>query len=89
MEKETIKDLYYGKIRPAEMEPVEREEYLAHSESLMKMFEEFGEKLPEKLKEEWRTLMDEEMKAAELLHRDGFCKGFSLGLRMTFESLMK
>lgn len=84
MKKETIMDLYYGKIKPIEL--AEEEEYTECSESLLKMFEEFGQKLPEELKEEWRALMDEEMKAAELLHREGFCKGFSLGLRLTVET---
>lgn len=86
MKKETIIDLYYGKITPMDMEMVEKEDYLVQTERLMKALEEFGQKLPPELKEEWQALMEEEMKADELLHRDGFCKGFSLGLRMAAEA---
>lgn len=89
MEKKTIIDLYYGKITPMDMEMADKEEYLTHAESLMKASEEFVKKLPQELKEEWQTLMDEEMKADEILHRDGFCKGFMLGLRMAVEALME
>ena len=52
----------------------------------MKALERFGQKLPPELKEEWQKIMEEEMKADELLHRDGFCKGFSLGLRLAAEA---
>lgn len=87
MKRETINDLYYGKINPMDMELIEKEEYLAHTECLMNTAEAFAQKLPEDLKEEWRKLVEEEMKADEILHRDGFCKGFRLGLRMAVEAL--
>lgn len=89
MKKETIMDLYYGKITPMDMDMMEKEEYLAHTEYLMKASEEFAGKLPQELKEEWKKLVEEEMKADEILHRDGFCKGFQLGLRMAAEAFIE
>lgn len=89
MKKQTIIDLYYGKITPMDMEMIEKEEYLTHTENQMKATEEFARKLPPDLKEEWETLMEEEMKADEILHRDGFCKGFTLGLRMAAEAFLE
>lgn len=89
MKKQTIIDLYYGKITPMDMEMIEKEEYLTHTENQMKTLEEFARKLPRDLKEEWETLMEEEMKADEILHRDGFCKGFMLGLRMAAEAFLE
>lgn len=89
MEKETIIDLYYGKISPMDMEMVEKEEYQASAERLMKATEAFAQKLSAELKDEWEKLMEEEMKADEILHRDGFCKGFQIGLRIAAEALLK
>lgn len=88
MKKETIIDLYYGKVNPMDMEMIEKEDYLTHTETSMRRMEELSEKLPEEFKEELQAFMDEEMKADEILHRDGFCKGFMLGLRMAAEALM-
>lgn len=86
MKKETIIDLYYGNLNPMDQEMLEKEEYLEHSDCFMKGIDRLAEKLPDDLKEELRKLCDEEMKADEILHRDGFCKGFRLGLRLAAEA---
>lgn len=72
-----------------DMDMIEKEEYFAHTEYLMKASEKFEGKLTQDLREEWKKLMDEEMKADEILHRDGFCRGFQLGLRLAAETFMK
>lgn len=89
MEKETIQDLYYGRISPVDLNMVEQEEYQKHSLNFLRAAERFSNKLPLELKEEFKRLYEEEMMADEILHRDGFCKGFELGLRLTAEAFLK
>lgn len=88
MKRETIIDLYYGKLNPMEQEMLEAEEYKAHSDGFVKGAESFAKKLPAELQEEFRKLCEMEMEADEILHRDGFCKGFRLGLRLAAEAYM-
>ncbi|MDO4332932.1 MAG: hypothetical protein Q4C58_09630 [Eubacteriales bacterium] len=89
MEKDVILELYYGNISPIDLNMMEKETYLKHSEYLEKASEEFAKKLPSDLKAEFRKLCEAEMKADEILHRDGFCKGFQLGLKLTAEALLE
>lgn len=89
MEKDTIIGLYYGKLNPQDFSMTEKEAYLKHSEYLEKASKQFSQKLPPELREEFFRLCEEELKADEILHRDGFCKGFQLGLRLTAEALLE
>lgn len=88
MNKQTIQELYYGKLSPIDLDIIEKKEYREHSRSFFRAAEEFAEKLPAELKEEFKRICEEEMKADEILHRDGFCKGFELGVKLTAEALI-
>lgn len=88
MEKETILDFYYGKLNPQNMGMIEEEAYREHSGRFWAYAEQFCEKLPAKLQEEFRSMCEEEMKADEILHRDGFCKGFQMGIKLASEAFL-
>lgn len=87
LDKETILKLYYGELNPLDMEMTE-EEYKICGGQFLKNAQKFSEKLSPELRKEFQNLCDMEMKADELLHRDGFCKGFQTGLRLTAEALL-
>ncbi len=88
MEKETILELYYGKLNPQDMGMIEKDDYQTHSSRFWAQADHFCEKLSPKLQEEFRNMCEEEMKADEILHRDGFCKGFQMGIKLAAESLI-
>ena len=87
MDNNIIMDLYYGRINPVEAEIEQGEDYRRHSEQFMEGMERFAQKLDPSLAEEFRQLCEEQMKAEEILHRDGFCKGFKTGLALAVEAL--
>lgn len=87
MEKSIITELYYGNIKPVEMDIAEKENYEKHSNNFLYRMESFVKKLPPELKEEFMSLCEEEIKSEEILHRDGFYKGFQMGMRLTVEAL--
>lgn len=87
MDKETIMNLYYGKINPQDMGMIEAAEYEKHCRQFLQGAQQFSEKLPLELREEFRNLCGQEMSADEILHRDGFCKGFQVGLKLVVEAL--
>ncbi|MBQ7840256.1 MAG: hypothetical protein IJ390_07195 [Lachnospiraceae bacterium] len=89
MDKNIIIDLYYGRLNPMEMEIGEKEEFERHSRNFITGMEAFAQKLPPQLKEEFIKICEDEMKSEEILHRDGFCKGFELGLKMAVEALCR
>lgn len=88
MKKETILDLYYGKLNPMDMKLGDEEEYRACSFASLQGAEEFSSKLTPELKREFEQLWAKEQEADELLHRDAFCKGFRTGLRLAAEAFM-
>ena len=89
MKHSTFLELYYGNLKPDDMVMIEKEEYQKHGNSLIGKAGQFRERLPEELKEEFDLLCEEEMKSDEILHRDGFVKGFQIGLRLAAEALLQ
>lgn len=89
MKHSTILELYYGNLKPDDMDMIEKEEYQKHGNSLIGKADRFREKLPEELREEFDGLCEEEMKSDEILHRDGFIKGFQIGMRLAAEALLQ
>lgn len=87
MDKETIMDLYYGKVNPQDMGMIEAAEYENHCRQFLQGAQQFSEKLSPELREEFQNLCGQEMGADEILHRDGFCKGFQVGLKLALEAL--
>ena len=87
MDKNIIMDLYYGKINPMDMRLEERAAYEEHSRRFLAGMDEFAKRLTPELREEFLRLCEEQMQSEELLHREGFKKGFEIGLGMAFEAL--
>lgn len=89
MKKETILELYYGKLNPMDMRHDDDELFSRHSRHFMELIRRLSEKLPKEQKTELLELCSAEMMADEILHRDSFCKGFQTGLRLAVEALIK
>ncbi len=89
MKQNTILELYYGKLKPDDMDMIEKEAYQKQGSALAERADRLRRQLPDELKEEFDRLCEEEMKSDEMLHRDGFVKGFRIGLRLAAEAFMK
>ncbi|MDD4066626.1 MAG: hypothetical protein PHH22_01455 [Clostridia bacterium] len=86
--KETILKLYNGELYTAEMNFNITSEYKKHSSAVESLYNKLREVLPDDFKylvEEFRN----EIEASNCIIQDStFCNGFSLGLRITAESLL-
>lgn len=87
MDNNIIMDLYYGRINPAEAEIEQGDDYRKHSERFLKGMENFSQKLPPELREEFLQLCEDEVRSEEILHKDGFYKGFKTGLALAVQAL--
>lgn len=88
MEKETILDLYYGRLNPMDMEIEEKEEYERHCRKVAEKTEQFRKLLSPEQQEAFQKLCDAELQADEILHRDAFVKGFRVGMKLTVEACL-
>jgi len=86
--KNTIIKLYNGELYPAEMSFNITPEYIKHSSAVEFLYNKLREVLPDDFKylvEEFRN----EIQTSNCIIQDlTFCNGFSLGLRITAESLL-
>jgi len=84
---ETIRDLYFGGIRPAELRNFENETYKLHIRNYERIYEDIRSLFPNECLQSFDTMLEEYAEAHDEVVIDAFVRGFELGMKLTVAGL--
>lgn len=88
MNEKTIRDLYFGRIRPEESHGYKTQAYIEHMEEFSRLYEIVKAALPEENRSTLTAMINEDNDAQSEVVTDAFVTGFKIGVRLTAEGLL-